>query len=309
MRLPPFPDLPATTLRHITQRHNLPDRNIGRMPEVGIFNALYSIDDRYVLRVPRQQKAFTAALRKESLVVPAARAAGVRTPKLLAYDDSLELLPVPYAIYEGVAGRTFGLLEIDQAIESRVWQELGCDLGRLHSGVAVEGAIARLAIEELPDPRQLPSLLADLGYIGKGDARWLRDWLELLAPAALGKNPRCLLHGDLQASNIIVETDPCEYIALLDWGSAGCGDPAWDFSGMPLRAVPAIIAGYTTIVSIDNPESFAARILWRQIQLALFLIQREPQPNRAWADRPLGALLDVLRFMGSEPASIWRKWQ
>jgi hypothetical protein len=32
--------------------------------------------------------------------VPAARVAGVRTPALIVFDDSLDLLPVPYAIYE-----------------------------------------------------------------------------------------------------------------------------------------------------------------------------------------------------------------
>jgi aminoglycoside phosphotransferase (APT) family kinase protein len=307
MRLPPFPDLQPATLRQIAARHGIPDRNIGRMPEVGIFNALYSIDDRYVLRVPRQQKAFIAALRKETLVVPAARAAGVRTPELLVFDDKLDLVQVPYAIYAGVPGRTFGLLEIDHPVETMVWRELGHDIALLHQGVANDNPIGRLALEELPDPRELPRLLADLGYFSKNEARWLRDWLEVLAPAALGKNPRCLLHGDLQATNIIVDTDPYEYVALLDWGAAGWGDPAWDFAGMPLRAVPAILQGYDAVAPIGNPESFAARILWRQLQMALFLLQREPQPNRSWAERPLGALLDIMRFMSSDPGEPWQR--
>ncbi len=309
MKLPPFPDIQPATLRQIAIRHGLPDRAIGRMPEIGIFNALYSIDDRYVLRIPRQQKAFIAASRKESLVVPAARAAGVRTPELLVFDNQLDLLPVPYSIYMGVQGRTFGLIEIDHARESAVWYEVGRDLARLHQGVTATGPLGKLLLEELPDPRELPSLLAELGYFSKNEARWFRDWLEILAPNALGNYPRCLLHGDVQATNIIVDTTPITYAAILDWGAAGWGDPAWDFAGMPLRAVPAMLDGYCNISAIADLESFVARILWRQIQLALFLIQREPQPNRSWAERPLGMLLDILRFLNSNPGEPWERWK
>jgi hypothetical protein len=71
----------------------------------------------YVLRVPRGAPPFVAAIRKESVAVPAARAAGVRTPALVAFDDSLDLLPVPYAIYEQVHGEALGLLDL---VESTV---------------------------------------------------------------------------------------------------------------------------------------------------------------------------------------------
>ena len=99
------------------------------------------------------------------------------------------------------------------------------------------------------------------------------------------------------------------YVALLDWGAAGWGDPAWDFAGMPLRATPAMLRGYCEVSPIDDLESFTARILWRQIQLALFLIQREPQPNRSWAERPLGMLLDIFRFMSGSPGAAWERWK
>jgi aminoglycoside phosphotransferase (APT) family kinase protein len=73
----------------------------------------------YVLRVPRDAPPFIAALRKESVAVPAAKAAGVRTPTLRAFDDSLDLLPVPYAIYERVRGETLGLLDLEPTRHTR----------------------------------------------------------------------------------------------------------------------------------------------------------------------------------------------
>src|SRR5689334_9720788 len=66
----------------------------------------YALGHDYVLRVPRKHPHFIATARKEAIVVPAARAAGVRTPMIVVFDDSRELLPVPYTIYERIHGAT-----------------------------------------------------------------------------------------------------------------------------------------------------------------------------------------------------------
>jgi len=42
-----------------------------------------------------------------------------------------------------------------------------------------------------------------------------------------------------------------------------------------------------------------ARIVYRQLHLALFLLRRAPRPGRSWAERPLAMLLDLVRFAGS----------
>ena len=104
MQLPDFPPMSADTLEAIGERHNLRAGEISPLEDVGIFNSIYLVGSEYVLRVPRVAPPFVAAIRKESVAVPAALAAGVRTPALIAFDDSLDLLPVPYAIYERVHG-------------------------------------------------------------------------------------------------------------------------------------------------------------------------------------------------------------
>ena len=100
------------TLEVIGERHGLRAEEISPLKDIGIFNAIYLIGSEYVLRIPRDAPPFVTAIRKESAAVPAARAAGVRTPALVAFDDSLELLPVPYAIYERVHGDALGLLDL-----------------------------------------------------------------------------------------------------------------------------------------------------------------------------------------------------
>ena len=240
--------------------------------------------------------------------MPAARRVGVRTPEMLAFDDALDLLPVPYSIYERVHGETLGLLDRDPAASPGVWRELGHDLALLHQGVAKDGPVAGLEMDQMPDPRPWPEELAQAGYFTATEARWLTAWLERLAPEALAPAPQCFLHGDSQATNVMVRADSLEYLAVLDWGSCGWGDPAWDFAGVPLRAVPSMLEGCAVVAPLEEGQSVEARILWRHLQLSLYVLRREPQPGRSWAERPLGMLLDVMRFMLDAPAGRWSEW-
>ncbi|HJQ28025.1 MAG TPA: phosphotransferase [Rubrobacter sp.] len=274
------------------------------LPQVGIFNLIYILGEDFVLRVPRDHPISAADARKESVAVPVAREAGVRTPRIIAFDDALDLLPVPYTLYERVHGETLGLLPRDPAESPEVWRELGHDLALLHSGVARDGPAAELEMDEMPDPRPWPDELAEEGYFTATEARWLADWLERLASAALAPVSRRFLHGDSQATNVMVSEG--SYLAVLDWGSSGWGDPAWDFAGVPIRVVPAMLEGYRGVAPLG--DGVEARILWRHLQLSLYLLRREPQPGRSWAERPLGMLLDVMRFLLDSPVQEWAEW-
>jgi aminoglycoside phosphotransferase (APT) family kinase protein len=306
--LPDFPEVSPGILRSIARRHGLDAYDFSILPETGVFNAIYLLGDDYVLRVPRHHPDFVAAARKEAIAVPAARDAGVRTPRMLAFDDSLDLLPVPYSIYERVHGETLGLLDRDPADAPEVWRELGSDLALLHTRVEEDGPVADLELEAMPDPRPWPGELAADGYFTATEARWLSGWLERLAPAALGPVPRRFLHGDSQATNVLVREGSLDYVAVIDWGGAGWGDPARDFAGVPLRVVPFMLEGYRKIAPVEDEESAEGRILWRHLQLSLYLLRREPQPGRSWAERPLSMLLEVMRFFLGSPGARWSKW-
>jgi aminoglycoside phosphotransferase (APT) family kinase protein len=306
MKLPAFPKVSTRVLHGICEHHCLGVHTFSRLPEIGIFNAIYALGDDLILRIPRSHPAFTAAARKEALAAPAARAAGIRTPALIIFDDTLDLLPVPFTIYERVHGATLGLLDREPEDTPDGWREIGRDLALLHSRVADAGAIADIAGELLPDPRLLLDEIAQEGYVTAMEARWLTGWLDRLAAAALAPMPRRFLHGDLQTTNIMVRGDSLAYLALLDWGSAGWGDPAWDFAGVPLRAAPWLLAGHREVTLLDNDETAEARVLWRHLQLALLILRRGPLPGRSWAERPLAMLLEIMRFMIESPASVWR---
>jgi aminoglycoside phosphotransferase (APT) family kinase protein len=306
LSLPDFPGVTTETLQEVSRRHGIDADAFSLLPQAGIFNLIYVLGEDFILRVPRAHPISAADARKESVAVPVAREAGVRTPRIIAFDASLDLLPVPYTIYERVHGETFGLLPLDPAETPEVWRELGHDLALLHSGVAEDGPAAGLEMDEMPDPRPWPDELAEEGYFTSTEARWMTQWLERLAPAALAPVPRRFLHGDSQTTNVMVRAGSLEYLAVLDWGSSGWGDPAWDFAGVPLRVVPSMLEGYRAVAPLD--DGVEARILWRHLQLSLYLLRRDPQPGRSWAERPLGMLLDIMRFLLDSPGPEWSKW-
>jgi aminoglycoside phosphotransferase (APT) family kinase protein len=305
LQLPNFPPVSAETLNEIGERHGLDAGEITPWKDTGIFNAIYQFGGQHVLRIPRDAPPFVEAIRKESVAVPAALAAGVRTPGLTAFDDSLDLLPVPYAIYERVPGEDLGELDLGPADTPGVWREVGRDLARLHEGVGKDGPVTGLECEPLPDPRPLPEELASAGYFTSEEARWLSGWLDLLAPFALAPIPQRFRHGDLQTTNVMVRPDPPTYLALIDWGACGWGDAAHDFAGIPLRAVPSMLAGYREVAPLPEDETAEARILWRHLQISLYLLGRDPQPGLSWAERPAAMLLEILRFFLGSPGMPW----
>lgn len=301
-----FADLPTATLRAIAERHGLRVDSFTRLPQVGIINAIYALGDDYVLRVPREHPGTVAQAHAEAVAAPLARAAGVRTPHLVAFEAAGDLLPVPYLIYERVHGRTLGLLDWEPADVATVWRELGRDLALLHTLVPIDGPASQLRVEPAgQDPRLLAEERASDGWFTGLEVRWLSRWLDRLAPAGATPVEARMLHLDVQATNIMVDTDSMDYLALLDWGCAGRGDPAFDFFAHPLRAVPFVLEGHRSVAPLPDDDNAEARILWRHLQFILTVLPQGAAPGMSWGERPLAWLLEVMRFFQDPPHPRW----
>jgi aminoglycoside phosphotransferase (APT) family kinase protein len=133
MELPPFPQITEDALRAIVVHNGFSVDAFTLLPEVGLFNRIYQLDDNLILRISRDHPKSFVVAQREALAVPLGRAAGMRTPALLAYDPSGAVIPVPYAIYERVPGETLGLLDLEPHDTPEVWRELGRDLACLHA--------------------------------------------------------------------------------------------------------------------------------------------------------------------------------
>src|SRR6266852_3771870 len=104
------------------------------MPATGIVNRIYATQD-VVLRVATDHPESVLDARTESVAAPVARAAGIKVPRLIAFDDSRTLVDRPYSLWERVHGETFGLFASDPRLAPATWRAVGQELATLHSRV------------------------------------------------------------------------------------------------------------------------------------------------------------------------------
>ena len=291
------PRLPAELMAAIMKRHRLRASDGSAEPLRGSTSTVYLLADT-VLKVPHPFPAAVAALRTDATVAPIARAAGIRTPLLLDFDDSLTLLPVPYALYERVPAPSLETLAASPAQAGHAWHELGRDLALVH-GCGAVGLLFDLRTFDQSadvDPRRWLDELASADHVEPGTAGWLAGVLDRLAPAALGPVPKQFCHGDVNAANVLVAPRTLAYQAVVDWAGAGWLDPAWDFAGVSLRAVPYLLAGHRSMNPLPDDETAEARILWCYIQMALHRLHRAMSiaPPSGPSDR---LLADVRHFL------------
>lgn len=223
------------------------------MPSTGVVNAVYTLGDDLVLRVPKNMPEALSDTYTESVACPVAYAAGVRTPALVVWDESFDILDVPYTIHERVDGEPS---ELD--FDGPVWRHLGRDVARMHA-----------VITECPDP------LGRLDDAGREDETrilawsrgtelegWLARCLDRLRPMIAGPVAEKFLHNDVSNNNVLHKNG--EYAALIDWGDAGWGDPSLEFASLPLVAVMPMLAGYREVSPLDEVTT-EARILWDKL--------------------------------------------
>jgi hygromycin-B 7''-O-kinase len=294
-------------LAAIAARHGLGGQPISPLPSTGIINTIWSIGDTLILRVPCNTPEGLADTFTESVAVPVAVQAGVRTPAMVVWDESYDLLDVPYAIYERVHADTLGLLDPDPRTIPQVYAALGRDLARLHSRVAAcPDPLGRLDTSGHEETHLELETCIEAGLLLTRDAHWLRGIIERLQPAlAVAVTPR-FLHNDIHGLNIMACGMPLEYAAIIDWGDAGWGDPAVEFNALPLGQAVRVLAGYRSAAMLPDDPDIEARMLWDRIGHGLRHLHRAPprdQPDRGY--EPVATWLDLLRFIVSSPASPW----
>jgi aminoglycoside phosphotransferase (APT) family kinase protein len=236
----------------------------------GLANRIYATAD-VVLRVATDHPDAVPDARTEAVAAPVAREAGVRTPRLLVFDDSRMLVDRPFSIWERVHGETLGSATLDVRRREGVWRQVGQEIARLHDRVRA-----------CPDPHGYldtpayalnlePTLarLVDTGRASRTLAREVSQLLGELAPQVIGAgHGRCFVHNDLHEMNVMC-TSAGGLLALIDWGDAGWGDPALDFAAAPLGMIPAALEGYGAANRITLGPCPEARIVWAKLHAAM----------------------------------------
>jgi aminoglycoside phosphotransferase (APT) family kinase protein len=287
----PFVQTPVShqTMRAIILRHQLATTQFSSQPWFGGGSAVYQVGNAFVLKVPHLEPTPGASVAIEAAASTAARAAGVRTPALIVFDDACDLLPVPYLVFEHIPGEPLSHTSRSPVAAKRALHALGGDLALLHGSIRPHRTLQLLpTFAQTPDldPRPWVADVHRAGGMTAVDARWLGDILEGLAPTVLAERAPAFCHGDVNAANVMVDQlDPPSYVALLDWGGAGWADPASDFAALSLESAPFVLAGYRAIASLDVDNTMESRVLWFYLRLALFTLRRTPVADAVKTER------------------------
>lgn len=255
-----------------------------RLLDTGVANRIYATQD-VVLRVATDHEDAIVDAYTESVAAPVARRAGVRTPALIAFDDSLRLVDRPYSLWDRVHGETLCLAKLSGEARQEVWREVGQQLAHLHA-----------TVRECPDPQgylDQPGREMDwestvrecdaLRLLSAEERREITGLFAELEPLVAGAEAEdCFLHNDLHDRNLLCGKDG-GLLALIDWGDAGWGDPVLDFAAVPLEALRAVLEGYGEKERLGR--AVGARLVWDQLLRALERAREE----REW-EEPLGRL-------------------
>jgi aminoglycoside phosphotransferase (APT) family kinase protein len=261
-----------------------------RLPTTGLANRVYATRD-VVLRIATDHPDAIPDARTESIAAPVAHIAGVRTPRLIAFDDSRAIIDRPLSLWERIRGETLGLAKLDRRQHECVWHEVGRELDLLHSNVHACADPRGYLDTPGYEPNLAPTVarLVDAGRVSAKDAADIEHVLLELAPFVFDADQsRCFVHNDLHEMNVMC-TSAGGLLAIIDWGDAGWGDPALDFAAIPLDAIPAALEGYGPDGRARLGLAYKARIVWTKLHDAMD--DALEQPGRSI---PLRRLRDFL---------------
>lgn len=216
--------------RAVLRRFGLPDADPVRAAHEGLANATWFCG-AFVVRIGKNPE-YEEDARTESVAAPAAYAAGVLTPRPVAFDFSRELADAPVSVFERAPGSPVAYASI-QAEPQAFWRSFGREARRLHERVrAVDDPQGFLDDAWLVDGTTLAESAPS------DDAR---TWALRLAGAP-ALEPFVFAHQDLHLANVLADGD--QLTALIDWGDAGWGESACDLRHVPPEWMPAALDGY-----------------------------------------------------------------
>jgi aminoglycoside phosphotransferase (APT) family kinase protein len=231
---------------------HLAGRPIQAVASTGTVHALYRIGDDLCARLPRL-RAWGAGLEAEARWLPRlAPRLPLRVPEPVGLAGPTEAYPAPWAVYRWIDGEPYDDARVHD--ERRAAQDLAAfvaALRRVDPGGAP--AAGRAPLRELDGAtRAAIDAAGDAIDREAAVAAWARA---LDAPAWNGT--ATWIHADLLRPNLLVRGGRLR--AVIDFGSAGVGDPAADVIAAWSVFGPAGRAAYRAALGVDDGSWARAR--------------------------------------------------
>ena len=232
----------AETVQKVAASHGI-DGSVEIMPASGMVNEAWLLDNRFVLRIIVAEDADDEPAR-EAFVVPLVRGAGVRSPELIACDTEKKEFGFLYTIYRKADGELLGHLDEEPDAFDKVYRELGREIALLHTIPIEPNKIPLLRETSSFDAHKQLQKSVDAGKVDVAEIGEIENCIGELESRIGVRDRRAFLHQDIHPWNMFVDPASHEVTAIIDWGDSAWGDPAGEFSSMPLQAVPEMFAGY-----------------------------------------------------------------
>ncbi len=202
-----FPDLAGLAVRAVRS--------------TGTVNAIYRIGDRLCARLPRVPAAVADLDRERRWLPELAGHLSLRVPEPVAQGRPTGEYPLPWAIYGWIEGRPYADGLVDESRAARDLARFVAELRRIEVPEEAPRA-GRAPLPELDAVTRAAIAAAGDGIDGAGAAA---AWEEALGAPAWAGAP-VWIHSDLLRPNVLVHGG--RLAAVIDFGSAGVGDPAMD---------------------------------------------------------------------------------
>jgi len=276
---------------------------------MGIDNHVWFLDDRFVLRTPRDAE-HVVFMGGEIAIWEQVAAAGVRVPPLVAHGKREN--GFPYMIVARMEGRLLGETNRAEPIEGLL-DELTEQLLLLHSLPVPEQRAADRVFDTY-DPWPYFRKAWDAHAIPRMDLLEIEAFMQRLSRCAGNYRdesssrppvPRPVLtHNDLHAWNILVLENPLRLSAIIDWGDACVSDLRNDLSTLPLDVLVQLAETYRHGAGDVGPD-FEARILWAWLDISFWenLNMEALGFHRPWWRWPEGGWSRVKEILRAAPGN------
>lgn len=235
-----------------------------RLTTNGIANHIYATPN-FILRIPTNHPEANSDAFTESIAAPLARLNGIKTPKLICFDNSYRILNKTYSIWERIHGETLG--EIDNYLNYyNTWKEIGFELGKLH--INIKSCHDPKGWLDNPDRDYTKDMIIQSLVNSKYKSLYLLKLVENKYTDKTFSYKKCFVHGDTNQFNFICKKSD-KLLSIIDWGDSGWGDPAIDFYMIPIEVLGNVLDGYNKIAGINIDFDFIYRIILDKIWIGI----------------------------------------
>jgi aminoglycoside phosphotransferase (APT) family kinase protein len=256
----------------------------------GTVNAIYRLGDHLCARLPRVQR-YADDLEHEGRWLPSlAPRLPLPIPEPVATGHPVSEYPFPWAVYRWIDGQPYA----DDLVADE--RQAARDLARFVAGLRAADPAAALYAGRRPlrelDAATRAAIESSRDVIDGGTA--IAAWERALQAPAWERTP-VWIHADLLRPNLVV--DGGRLCAVIDFGSAGIGDPAADVIAAWSVFGPAGREAFRGALGVDEGTWNRAR--GYALHQAAMIIPYYPETNPAFAALAKRIVAQVLADFGA----------